>query len=504
MSQLSFEKSFASHEKSKFWSDRNELKPENVSSGTHKKYWFSCITCKHDFEASLRTITKGSWCSYCSNKNLCKNEECHLCFDKSFSSHEKSKQWSEKNNPIRPRDVFKSSGKEYYFKCHTCNHEYISEPDKIIKNKSECPYCNISSHVLCLDDNCQTCFKRSFASHPKSKYWSDNNKQLKPRDIFKISGKKYLFNCDCGHEFDKIISDITSNGSWCPYCCEPVQKLCEDIECSDCFQKSFASHEKSEYWTDKNKLKPRDVVKSSNKKYIFNCNICLHEFETSLDHISLYDGWCSYCSKKKLCDNNECINCFENSFLSFVKSKNWSLKNELNPRDVFKVSGKEYLFLCDKGHEFKSILSNIVKGQWCPFCKNKTEQKLLESLQIDYPHIQHQFKVDWCKNELTNKHLPFDFVLENEKIIIELDGRQHFEQVSNWSTPEEQYERDSYKMKCANENGYSIIRITQEDVFNDTFDWYTLLKDSIKTIIDKKSIENHFISFEENVYHHLL
>ena len=35
-----FEKSFASHEKAKYWSPINELKPRQVANKSHKKYWF--------------------------------------------------------------------------------------------------------------------------------------------------------------------------------------------------------------------------------------------------------------------------------------------------------------------------------------------------------------------------------------------------------------------------------------------------------------------------------
>lgn len=35
-------------------------------------------------------------------------------------------------------------------------------------------------------------------------------------------------------------------------------------------------------------------------------------------------------------------------------------------------------------------------------------------------------------------------------------------------------------MKLALEHGYSIIRICQEDVFNNTIDWKELLKEAIK------------------------
>ena len=78
-------------------------------------------------------------------------------------------------------------------------------------------------------------------------------------------------------------------------------------------------------------------------------------------------------------------------------------------------------------------------------------------------------------------HLPFDFCIEELKIILELDGRQHFEQVMNWKTPEEQYENDKYKEKCANENGYSIIRLLQEDVFNEKYDFGNFNKLIINT-----------------------
>ena len=33
--------------------------------------WIDCQTCGHDYEACLRTITKGRWCPPCDNKVLC-------------------------------------------------------------------------------------------------------------------------------------------------------------------------------------------------------------------------------------------------------------------------------------------------------------------------------------------------------------------------------------------------------------------------------------------------
>ena len=91
---IPFGKSFASHEKSAFWSSKNEKKPEEVYKSSSKKYWFLCNECKHQFEGSLSDINTGCWCPYCSNKKLCENIECKICFNKSFACHEKSKYWS--------------------------------------------------------------------------------------------------------------------------------------------------------------------------------------------------------------------------------------------------------------------------------------------------------------------------------------------------------------------------------------------------------------------------
>ena len=98
--------------------------------------------------------------------------------------------------------------------------------------------------------------------------------------------------------------------------------------------------------------------------------------------------------------------------------------------------------------------------------------------------------MEWCKNK---QCLPFDFAIEELKIIIELDGPQHFKQISNWTSPEIQIEKDKYKIKCANENKYSVIRLLQEDILKDNFDWLTDIQESISKIINEKTIQNIFI-----------
>jgi len=117
----------------------------------------------------------------------------------------------------------------------------------------------------------------------------------------------------------------------------------------------------------------------------------------------------------------------------------------------------------------------------CPLCYNKTEGKLYGILNPLYPEIQYGLRADWCRNAANNT-LPFDFAINQHKIIIELDGRQHFQQVRNWGSFEETQQNDKYKMQCANNNGYSVIRLLQEDVLYDRINYLDAIQQAIQII----------------------
>jgi very-short-patch-repair endonuclease len=121
---------------------------------------------------------------------------------------------------------------------------------------------------------------------------------------------------------------------------------------------------------------------------------------------------------------------------------------------------------------------------------NKTELILYNRMVELFSTLKRQYKVEWCKNV---KHLSFDFVIEERKIIIELDGKQHFEQIGNWQSPQKNREIDIFKMKCANENGFSIIRILQKDVYKNKYDWLTELCVNIEIITNENRVQNIYM-----------
>ncbi len=336
-------------------------------------------------------------------------------------------------------------------------------------------------------------YERSFASHPKAKFWSLKNPNT-PRDFFKGSNKKCLFNCNiCKHEFERKLYHV-KQGKWCSYCAG--KKLCTNGNCKWCLEKSFASHQKAKFWSLRNKkLKPRNIRQFSDKKCWFNCIICKHEFRSQLKNIS-NGRWCPYCCipSRLLCKKRDCKWCIKKSFVSHPKAKFWSSKNKLKPRNVRQSSHDKFLFNCKiYNHEFETQLNDVVRGRWCSKCTNKTELKLFEWLTEKYSssyEIVKEFRAKWCKNAETNNFLPFDFLVEElppkgasrrrrVNLIIELDGAQHFTQVSNWKDPEKTRKRDIYKMKAALDQGYSVIRLLQDDVYRDKNNWKENLTSSI-------------------------
>jgi len=330
--------------------------------------------------------------------------------------------------------------------------------------------------------------KSTFASHPKSKFWSAKN-EGQPEDYALNSHKKCWFDCDkCGHSFESSLLNINKANNWCPYCYN--RKVCGN--CISCYNKSFASHNKSIYWHSDNACKPKEVLKGSEKKYHFNCDKCQHKLYISLKKISLHGRWCSYCSHQKLCENNDCVMCYNNSFASVERSE-FLYDKTINPRMLFKSTNKKYKFNCNKCiNLFDTPLSAVTNGIWCPHCVNKTEEKLYNEL-TKYYVITRQFKPIWCKNPKTNKYLPFDFILEDLNIIIEQDGPQHFKQIGKWQSPELTKINDIYKIKCANENGYSIIRLLQKDIWHDRYDWLQELLGNIDKIVNEKVIQNIYM-----------
>lgn len=190
------------------------------------------------------------------------------------------------------------------------------------------------------------------------------------------------------------------------------------------------------------------------------------------------------------CGCPKCSNNVKLNLLEFIEKSKQIHGNKYDYSQVNYVNNyTSIVLICKKHGEFiQKPFVHLNHG--CPSCINKTEFKFFTKVQELYPTIRRQYKVEWCKNKLC---LPFDFAIEELKIIIELDGEQHFKQISNWTSPKIQIEKDKYKINCANNNGFSVIRLLQNDVLKDKINWIEELKITISKIVNEGKIQNIFI-----------
>jgi very-short-patch-repair endonuclease len=368
--------------------------------------------------------------------------------------------WSKKNN-ISPEEVAINSNKKFWFSCRVCDHEYEQRPFNK-KQGSGCPFCSKSNSKICGNLDCKFCLKKSCYDYKD--IWSDKN--IKTPEMVSISnGKKFWFKCNiCNHVYEQSPGHKTQ-GSGCPYCSN--QKKCGTLDCLFCLKKSCYDYK--DIWSIKNIKKSEEVAISSNEKFWFMCHICNHEYEQTPGHKTHGRG-CPFCTNIKICGTLDCRFCLLRS--CYVYKDIWSVKN-IKPETVAVSSGKKFWFNClECKEEYEQPPNCKSQGNGCPFCVNKTELKVIDYLKEINVNFTRQYKIGIVRKF-------YDFYFPDHKLIIEVDGPQHFQQVSNWGNPEETLENDIKKMKTALVNGISVIRIYQPDIWSDKIDWKKFIKENL-------------------------
>jgi len=186
----------------------------------------------------------------------------------------------------------------------------------------------------------------------------------------------------------------------------------------------------------------------------WQCGKCDNIWESMAFYIKHQGHWCPKCGGTQKLTLGECIEyglsrgfkCLETEYVNCMTKMNWR---------------------CPNGDIFACNFSSLRTGQGCPKCINKTETR------------ETGFSPDWCVNPETKAALRFDIVIHNFKVIIEVDGPQHFEQIAKWTPVEDLRKRDITKHILAYQNGYKILRVVQAQVWKNQ----SLLCDSLKELV---------------------
>jgi len=142
-------------------------------------------------------------------------------------------------------------------------------------------------------------------------------------------------------------------------------------------------------------------------------------------------------------------------------------------RELVGISGKRtdphvYYTCLRCGEEQATLFSNLTQGHDCPATKSSGEaavEAYLKRLGIPF---RTQRKTLPCINPRTRSVMPYDIEIREKKLLIEVQGNQHYEYTPFFHGSEENFQyqqwKDRYKKKVAEHHGYRLLYIDYPDI----------------------------------------
>ncbi len=131
----------------------------------------------------------------------------------------------------------------------------------------------------------------------------------------------------------------------------------------------------------------------------------------------------------------------------------------------YKNSKTNVKIICMTHGIFTQIPNNHTSQKnGCPTCNNSKSEVIIENILI-HENIKYirEYSFDECKNILK---LPFDFYLPECNIIIEYDGKHHYEIIEHWGGKQRLLEtiyNDNIKNNFCHNKNITLFRITYKD-----------------------------------------
>jgi len=396
-----------------------ELKPSEVTYGSHKKVWWKCPK-GHSFDAIIksRTKKKPTDCPYCSNqssspelrilaefrfifhnvKTRHKIEGVEIDvyvpklnlaieYDGSYFHQGKEQKDLEKNEFLKSRNI-----EVIRVRCSPLTK--ITENDLIVENDnlSKSDLNRVFKRIYSFADSDikekikkyfdsdhflnENLFREYLSYFPSplpehslstnfpnliSEWDFDKNDPLIPDHFTYASNKKVWWLCPKDHSYDSRIYDRTSNKPHgCPYC--TGQKVSDENNLLSLFPKV------ADEWhpTKNGELKPDEVTYGSKKKVWWLCPKD-HSYDSVIkERTKKKPTDCPYCSGRKVSEDNNLEFLFPEISSEWHPTKN----GELKPSEVTYGSGKKVWWLCQEGHSFENTISHRTskKPSGCPHC----------------------------------------------------------------------------------------------------------------------------------------
>lgn len=281
------------------------------------------------------------------------------------------------------------------------------------------------------------------------------NKYNYYKDCFvKISAKTKI-NCLTHGDFEQIADAHIRQGSGCPDCGFATQVEKRKMSLEDFILKSQAVHgDKYNY--------SKVIYKNNRAKIIVICP----------EHGDFYPAPGNFLSGSG-CPKCSIIEQHENqkkNVTDFIKDSKIVHGDKYDYSNVVYNGGKKIVeIICKKHGVFHQTPNSHQSGNGCPSCNTSKGENLikliLDNLEISYLT---QYTFDGL---IDKRKLKCDFYLPNNNLVIEYNGRQHYEEVKAWGGKNglnEVRRRDELKRVFFKSNNIKLLEIhyTEKDLEN--------------------------------------
>lgn len=423
-------------------------KLEDFKEKSNKKVWWKCsVNPLHEWEAIICNRNKGTGCPMCSGRVTDATNNLLVKYP------EIGKEWHPTKNSIGADKVVGGSNKEYWWRCSTNPfHEWEASPNTRVRGNG-CPHC--TGRTTFGGNTVKDKYPQLVSEWDKEK-----NGDLTPSDVCPKSDLKAWWLCpEKRHSFQTKISSRTS-GTGCPVCKNRV------VVKENCLETLFPEIAK-EWHPTKNSLKTSEVLPNYSKNVWWKCSK-RHEWEATPTNRTRFNSQCPACSGRVASSDKNLLQAHPKIAAEWHTVKNGDKK----PEDFTPSSHTKVWWQCPKNkkHEYEAQIGNrtIGKKSGCPFCnQSKMEKAVYEFLKEHDIPFESQKK--FADMRFQGNQLSYDFYLPEFKAAIECDGRQHFEEASDYFHHEKSFHhqrlRDIVKNAYAAREGLPLLRIayTEEE-----------------------------------------
>lgn len=250
------------------------LNPNKMSKTSPQKVAWKCNVCGYEWNATVGSRAHGgNGCPYCSGKAVWTGHN-----DLATVNPILAEEWNfEKNDTLLPSMFSVGSAKKVWWRCRKCGYEWQAT----IGSRSAgngCPECG---KVKCVENRKRASLKDgantlAVCNPQLANEWNVELNEMSPEEVAPYSHHKVWWKCPtCGYVYRTAVADRSKGKTGCPVCAN--QKLCIGINDLMTMHPDIAAE-----WSDKNNVKPDEILAGGHKKYYFICAHCGFEWKAGI------------------------------------------------------------------------------------------------------------------------------------------------------------------------------------------------------------------------------